>query len=233
MWGLSAQVLQAVSSWSLTVAGVAGAVAVAACLLSAVASAKLAEQVRARADREVAEAQQHAARTAGQADETRIRDQILARAEGELQSQAHDAPAGRAGDPEAFARRAHAFAALIRSRTPELALIVGHGPGAHADGQVLRQALKAAGVTVRWCRLKPAAAADRTGPDDGLTVYADPTGPEAAVLVQALTTVGFKTELAAADHADPGLPRPAIYLAPGGAPSASGLATCNPVIGGR
>lgn len=231
MWSLSTQVLQAVSSWSLTVAGVAGAVAVAACLLSAVASAKLAEQVRARADHEVAEAEQHAAAARAAAVEahgTRGHDETPAQAQSQslLQSALGDSA------PEAFARRARAFAALIRSRTPELALIVGHGPDAHADGQALRQALKEAGVVVRWCRLKPSAAADRAGPAAGLTVYADPAGPEAAVLVQALTTVGFKAELAAA-RADPGLPSPAIYLAPTSGPTASALATCNPVLDGR
>jgi hypothetical protein len=232
--------LQAVSSWSLAVGAFAGVVAVAACLLSAVTSAKLTEQIRVRAEHEAALERRHAAdaraereAAAVQVREARARTDALAAANSQLQTAlAHQAPPPGASGPEVFARRAHAFAALIRGKAPELALIVGHGPGAHASGQVMRAALKAEGVAVRWCRLKPSAEADRADAADSLTVYGDPSGAEALALVEALTKVGFRTELAAARRPDPGLPSPAIVFAAPTAPArSSALATCNPVLG--
>jgi hypothetical protein len=234
--------LQAVSSWSLAVGAFAGVVAVAACLLSAVTSAKLTEQIRAQTEHEATLARQHAADAQAERDaaaarmrEARARTEALAAANSDLQTAlAHEAPLAGAAGPDAFARRARAFAALIRGKAPEIALIVGHGPGAHLSGQVMREALKANGIKVRWCRLKPGAEADRPAPSDDLTVYADPSGPEGRALVDALTTVGFRTELAAQQRPDPSLPSPAIvFAAPNLAPRGSALATCNPVVGGQ
>lgn len=239
MWGLSAAALQAISSWSLALAGAAGVIAVAAGLVSAVTSAKLADLTRARAKAAVAEARlsADAARAHGQAvaqdaRTAQARTASLASANVQLeQALTREAPSAGESGPSAFARRADAFAALIRGRTAELALVVGHGPGAHTSGQMLRQALKAAGVPVRWCRLKPSADADHA-PADALTVYADPARPEAAALVETLTAAGFAVEVAPFRPADPGLPSPAIVFAAGRkAPSAAALSLCNPVLG--
>ena len=239
MWGLSAAALQAISSWSLAVAGAAGVLALMAGLVSAVTSARLAELTRARAQTEVAAARlsADAARARGEAAaletrtaQARTADLVSANARLEQALEHAAAPAGDAG-PAAFARRAEAFAALIRGRTAELALVVGHGPGAHASGQALRQALKAAGVPVRWCRLKPSADADHAAAD-ALTVYADPSRPEASALVEALTRAGFSVEIAPFRRADPGLPSPAIvFAASRNPPAAAALSLCNPVLG--
>ena len=107
---------------------------------------------------------------------------------------------------------------------------MGHGPGAHTSGQVLRQALKAAGVPVRWCRLKPSADTDHAAAE-ALTVYADPARPEASALVEALTRAGFAVEVAPFRRADPGLPSPAIVFAASRKPQAAALSLCNPVLG--
>jgi hypothetical protein len=229
------------SSWSLAVAGAAGVIAVLAGLVSAVASAKLAELTRARAETEVAQARLSAdtARARGEAEALEVRtaqartaDLASANAKLEQALEREAPPAGETG-PDAFARRAQTFVALIRGRTAELALVVGHGPGAHASGQVLRQALKAAGVPVRWCRLKPSAEADHAAAD-ALTVYADPVRPEASALVEALTRAGFSVEVAPYRRADPGLPSPAIvFAARRTPPAASALSLCTPVVGAR
>ncbi len=239
MWGLSAAVLQAISSWSLAVAGVAGVVAVAAGLLSAVTSAKVAALTRLKADHEVAEARQRAdlAHKTGEAAAVEARTARadaaeLAGANARLQQALqHDAPAPDDSGAAAFARRADAFAALIRGRAESLALVVGHGPGAHSSGQIMRHALKAQGVQVRWCRLKPSADADHDAAD-ALTVYADPSRPEASALIQALTSAGFAVDVAGFRPSEPGLPSPAIvFAASRRAPAASALSICNPVIG--
>jgi hypothetical protein len=239
VWGLSAAALQAISSWSLAVAGAAGAMAVFAGLVSAIASAKIAELTRARAETEVAEARLSAdaarARGAAAALESRSAEAQtadLASANARLeQALGRETPPARETGPAAFARRADAFAALIQGRTAELALVVGHGPGAHASGQLLRQALKAAGVPVRWCRLKPSADADHAAVDT-LTVYADPARPEASALVEALTRAGFAVEVAPFRHAEPGLPSPAIvFAASRKPPAAAALSLCNPILG--
>jgi broad specificity phosphatase PhoE len=239
VWGLSAAALQAISSWSLAVAGAAGVIAVLAGLVSAVASAKLAELTRARAETEVVQARlgADAARARSEADALEVRaaqarTADLASANFRLEQALERAapPAGETG-PGAFARRAEAFAALIRGRTAELALVVGHGPDAHAAGQMLRQVLKAAGVPVRWCRLKPSAEADHAAAD-ALTVYADPARPEASALVEALTRAGFSVEVAPFRRAEPGLPSPAIvFAASRKPPAAAALSLCNPVLG--
>ena len=239
MWGLSAAALQAISSWSLALAGAAGVIAVLAGFVSAITSAKVVELTRTRAETELAQARlsADAARSRNQAAASEVqaaqaRTADLASANARLeQALEREAPPAAATGPDAFARRAEAFAALIRGRTAELALVVGHGPGAHTSGQALRQALKTAGVPVRWCRLKPSADADHAAAE-ALTVYADPARPEASALVEALTRAGFSVEVAPFRRADPGLPSPAIVLAAGRRPpAAAALSLCNPVLG--
>lgn len=208
-----------------------------ASLVAAVTSNRLATQVRAGAEAEIAQAHARAARAATAAGATADRRaEDLARDKADLEhvlARTADLGPDRPGatDAATLERRALAFAALIRSRTPELALIVGHGPGDHAAGVAMRSALKGAGVTVRWCRLKPGVAMG-AAPASDLAVYADPDGPHALPMVKALQAVGFKTELLAAQPGERGLPRPAIVLAATRhAPTVAELATCNPVLG--
>ncbi len=202
-------------------AGVAGLVAVGAILLAAFTSTRLAEPSRIAVE----------ARPTG-VNPAPIAAPAPPVAPPPVEPTAAPAedPAGAPNDPDRLRRRSQAFAALVRSRTPELALIVGHGPDAHARAVAMREALRGAGVTVRWCRLKPAAELGRQSPQGGLAVYADPKGPDAAPLVGALQAVGFPAVLMAAHRAEVGLPSPSIYFATDQAPEAADLQTCDPVV---
>lgn len=241
VWGLSTALLQAISGWSLAVAGVAAVVAVAAGLLSAFTSSRASEQLRAEARQAVAEARlkADADHARGQAATREVelaegRSAVLADDNTRLEDALkHGLPPADAKGAAAFARRSQAFAALVKGRAAEIALIVGHGPGAHASGQIMRQALKSVGVQVRWCRLKPSPDSDQPV-GDGLTLYADPYAPEAAALMQALASAGFQAELSPASRHDPSLPHPAIvFAAPRKAPHSGALSICNPVAAGQ
>jgi hypothetical protein len=223
--------LQALNAWSLTVAGVAGVVAVGAVLLAALTSTHLASTRLAEPSRRIAEAppgpsltQRAPASHQGPAPEVQA---VAAK----IVDIAVPADTRADGDPERLRRRTQAFAALVRSRTPELALIVGHDRDAHAAALVMREALRGAGVKVRWCRLKPGAELARQSAEGGVAVYADPMGSDAGPLVAALKAVGFPAALMPANRAEAGLPSPSLYFAAAGQTAAvADLQTCNPVV---